>query len=44
MPEGNYVTSEAIEYIAPLIMGEPSLTIEEGLPKYMDLSNMKKLI
>lgn len=32
--EGNNVTKEAYEYTLPLIMGEPKVTIENGLPKY----------
>ncbi|NMB27231.1 MAG: 6-phosphofructokinase [Tissierellia bacterium] len=41
--EGNNITDEAIEYMAPLIIGEPTLPIEEGLPKYIDL-NKENLI
>lgn len=36
--EGNNVTKEAYEYTLPLIMGEPKLTIENGLPKYTFLN------
>jgi 6-phosphofructokinase len=32
--EGNNVTKEAYEYTLPLIMGEPKISIENGLPKY----------
>ncbi|MCB2289677.1 6-phosphofructokinase [Clostridium sp. CS001] len=32
--EGNNVTKEAYEYTLPLIMGEPKILIENGLPKY----------
>ena len=32
--EGNNVTSEAYDYTLPLIMGEPKISIENGLPKY----------
>ncbi|MBU3189472.1 6-phosphofructokinase [Clostridium bowmanii] len=32
--EGNNVTREAYEYTLPLIMGEPKISIENGLPKY----------
>jgi len=32
--EGNNVTREAYEYALPLIMGEPKIVIENGLPKY----------
>jgi 6-phosphofructokinase 1 len=33
-PEGNHVTQELIDYIAPLIIGEPDIKLENGLPKY----------
>ena len=36
-PEGNNITTQAVEYISPLIMGEPNLLIKKGLPKYMNL-------
>jgi 6-phosphofructokinase 1 len=32
--EENWVTKEAVDYILPLIQGTPSLTLEDGLPKY----------
>lgn len=32
--EGNHITKEGIEYISPLIMGEPEVNTENGLPKY----------
>ncbi|MGH4121762.1 MAG: 6-phosphofructokinase [Clostridium sp.] len=32
--EGNNVTREAYDYTLPLIMGEPKISIENGLPKY----------
>jgi len=38
--EGNYITQEAIEYIAPLIQGEVMLPTEKGLPRY---ARLKKL-
>ncbi len=34
--EGNNITEEAFEYISPLIMGEPDLVMENGLPKYIE--------
>ncbi len=37
--EGNNVTHEAYEYTLPLIMGEPKLLIENGLPKYTFLED-----
>ena len=33
----NNVTDDAIEYIAPLIMGSTNLILENGIPKYMKL-------
>jgi len=41
--EGNNVTQEAYDYTLPLIMGEPKLTIENGLPKYTFLEEAFKL-
>ena len=32
--EGNNVTRDAYDYTLPLIMGEPKISIENGLPKY----------
>jgi 6-phosphofructokinase len=32
--EGNNVTKEAYEYTLPLIMGDPKISMENGLPKY----------
>lgn len=40
--EGNNVTHEAYEYTLPLIMGEPKITIENGLPKYTFLEETFK--
>ncbi|MGH4139849.1 6-phosphofructokinase [Clostridium sp.] len=37
--EGNNVTREAYEYTLPLIMGEPKISIENGLPKYTFLED-----
>ena len=31
---GNGVTKECLSYIAPLVVGEPKLTFEGGLPKH----------
>jgi 6-phosphofructokinase len=41
--EGNNVTQEAYDYTLPLIMGEPKITIENGLPKYTFLEEAFKL-
>ncbi len=38
--EGNNVTQEAVNYISPLIMGQPKISVENGLPKYVKLSNL----
>ena len=35
---GNNVTKECLSYIAPLIIGEPYLTFEGGLPKHFSFS------
>lgn len=32
--DGNFVTSEAIDYISPLIQGTPDIPMENGLPQY----------
>jgi 6-phosphofructokinase 1 len=37
---GNNVTEESIKYTAPLIMGEPKIKTENGLPKYVRLSDL----
>ena len=34
--EKNHVLEEAFNYISPLIMGEPDLVMENGLPKYIE--------
>lgn len=34
--EGNNVTEDAFNYISPLIMGQPEIVMENGLPKYME--------
>ncbi len=38
---GNNVTEEFISYARPLILGEVSLTYENGIPVYMDVSHLK---
>lgn len=40
--EGNNVTKEAYEYTLPLIMGQPKISIENGLPKYTFLEDAFK--
>lgn len=34
--ENNNISEEAFSYISPLIMGEPDIVIENGLPKYIE--------
>lgn len=36
-PSGNDVTEKAIKYLRPLILGEPQITIENGIPKHIAL-------
>ena len=37
---GNDVLPEMIEYLTPLILGEPNLTYKNGLPVYMNVSHL----
>ncbi len=37
---GNHVTSDMIDYLKPLILGEVNITYSEGLPKYCDISHL----
>lgn len=39
-PAGNDVTDECINYLKPLIQGEPQLIYEDGLPSYLDISHL----
>lgn len=41
--QGNDVTSTLIDYILPLIEGELTLSYENGLPNYMDISHLCSL-
>ncbi len=41
-PSGNDVTQPLIDYLTPLIQGESNVTYENGLPVYMDVSNLAK--
>ena len=34
--EGNHVLEEVFNYISPLIMGQPDIVMENGLPKYIE--------
>lgn len=38
---GNDVKQEMIDYLAPLISGQPSLFYKNGLPDYLDLSHLR---
>lgn len=37
--EGNHITEEALNYFAPLVSGEPSLILENYLPKFKTFNN-----
>ena len=37
---GNDVTDEFIQYVKPLIQGEVNLKYKDGLPDYMDISDL----
>ena len=37
---GNDVTEEMISYLSPLIIGEPEIQYENGLPKYLDVKHL----
>lgn len=39
--DGNDITPALYEYLYPLIQGEYSLTYENGIPKYMNVSHLK---
>lgn len=39
---GNDVTQEMIDYLTPLIQGEPDITYKNGLPVYMDVKHLTK--
>lgn len=40
--DGNDITGELVEYLAPLIQGEVQQYYENGLPKYLDVSHLHK--
>jgi len=42
--DGNYVTSDFINYVLPLIQGEPKLTLENSLPRYARLKKIKATV
>ena len=39
-PEGNDVTEDLIDYLKPLIIGEPFIEFEEGIPKYLKIKTV----
>lgn len=39
---GNDVTQEMIDYLTPLIQGESSVTYQNGLPAYMNITHLTK--
>ncbi len=39
----NDVTQPMIDYLSPLIQGEPDVQYENGLPVYMNVSHLSKL-
>lgn len=39
---GNDVTQEMIDYLTPLIQGEPEISYQNGLPVYMNVSHLTK--
>lgn len=41
-PSGNDITQPFLDYLAPLIQGEPQLAYKNGLPVYMDVSHLSK--
>ncbi len=41
-PSGNDITQPFLDYLAPLIEGEPKLAYQNGLPVYMDISHLLK--
>lgn len=39
--EGNDIEPELFEYLSPLILGEPAITYEKGIPVYLPVSHLK---
>ena len=37
---GNDVTQQFIDYVYPLILGEPVIKFENGIPDYLDVSHL----
>jgi 6-phosphofructokinase 1 len=40
-PEGNFVTDEFIDYVLPLIQGQPERPTQDSLPRYAKLKKIK---
>ena len=38
--EGNFVTEEMLTYLRPLIVGEPKVSYQDGLPQYASLEHL----
>lgn len=41
-PAGNNITQPFVDYLAPLIQGEPDITYENGIPVYMNVSHLSR--
>ncbi len=39
-PAGNDITEEMVDYLTPLIQGEPTIFYEAGIPKYLSLKDL----
>lgn len=37
---GNDITNQLLDYMTPLIVGEPNITYENGLPKYLPIKHL----
>jgi 6-phosphofructokinase 1 len=37
---GNNVTQEMLDYLSPLIIGEPAIAYKDGLPEYLSLAHL----
>lgn len=42
--EGNHILESGYDYISPLIMGEPDIVMENGLPKYIEIMKNKTVV
>ena len=39
-PDGHDVTEEMLDYLRPLIVGEPSVSYKNGLPEYLSVEHL----